>query len=65
MDNEEVSKLRARATYDEDESKVYRKSHENPHITAIYEEFLEKPNSRKAHELLHTHYVDRGLFNKK
>ncbi|SHH97730.1 NADH-dependent [FeFe] hydrogenase, group A6 [Clostridium grantii] len=65
MDNEEVSKLRARATYDEDEAKVYRKSHENPHITAIYEEFLEKPNSHKAHELLHTHYVDRGLFNKK
>ncbi|GAA0180714.1 NADH-dependent [FeFe] hydrogenase, group A6 [Clostridium sediminicola] len=65
IENSEVSKLRAKATYDEDEAKQYRKSHENPHIKAIYEEYLEKPNSHKAHELLHTHYVDRGLFNKK
>lgn len=36
-----------------------RKSHENTHIKKLYEEFLEKPGSHKAHELLHTKYVTR------
>ncbi len=49
--------------FDEDESKVLRKSHENPYITALYKEYLEYPNSHIAHDLLHTHYVKRGLFN--
>ena len=26
----------------------------------LYDEYLGKPNSHKAHELLHTHYVDRS-----
>jgi len=51
---------RAKATYDEDEAKTIRKSHQNPSITKIYAEFLGEPNSHKAHELLHTTYVDRG-----
>lgn len=54
---------RAAATYDEDESKVIRKSHQNPSIKKIYEEFLGKPGSHTAHELLHTHYVDRSAGN--
>ncbi len=54
---------RLKGLYNEDESKVLRKSHENPYITAIYNEYLEYPNSHKAHELLHTHYVKRGIFN--
>ena len=51
---------RAKATYDEDESKVLRKSHKNPSIIKIYEEFLGEPCGHKSHELLHTHYVDRS-----
>ncbi len=51
---------RAAATYDEDEAMVIRKSHENPSIKKLYEEFLGEPCGHKSHELLHTHYVDRS-----
>lgn len=51
---------RAAATYDEDEAMTIRKSHENPGIKKIYEEFLGEPCGHKSHELLHTHYVDRS-----
>lgn len=52
---------RAAATYDEDEAKTIRKSHENPAIKKIYAEFLGEPCGHKSHELLHTHYVDRSV----
>ena len=51
---------RAAGLYAEDESKVIRKSHENPDIKKLYEEFLGKPNSHLAHRLLHTEYTDRN-----
>lgn len=54
---------RLKGLYSEDESKTLRKSHENPYIISLYGEFLGTPNSHKAHELLHTHYVKRGTFN--
>ena len=54
---------RAKALYQEDAEKPLRKSHENPEIKQIYADFLGKPNSHKAHELLHTHYVKRELYN--
>jgi len=47
---------RIESTYIVDGNMEYRKSHENPSILALYEEFLEKPNSHKAHTLLHTEY---------
>lgn len=50
---------RAKAIYDEDRDMPIRKSHQNPQIKAIYSEFLEKPNSHIAHQLLHTHYTKR------
>ena len=50
---------RAAGLYAEDEAKTIRKSHENPDIKKLYDEFLGEPNSHKAHELLHTHYTDR------
>ncbi len=50
---------RAAGLYAEDASKAIRKSHENPEITAVYADFLGKPGSHKAHELLHTTYVKR------
>jgi len=54
-----VIKARAAALYREDEGKPIRKSHENPEIIKLYEEFLGKPMSEKAHKLLHTHYFDK------
>ena len=59
---EDVLGKRANALYEEDESKTIRKSHENPMIKVIYDEFFEKPNSHKAHEILHTHYVKRPKY---
>lgn len=56
----DVQKMRASAIYGEDEAKVIRKSHLNPSIQKLYDEYLCKPNSHKAHELLHTHYTDRS-----
>lgn len=58
----DVAKLRASALYDEDRSLPIRKSHENPTIKRLYEEFLGHPNSEKAHHILHTHYKRRPLY---
>jgi len=55
----EILKKRAAAIYREDAGKPIRKSHENPYIVKLYDEFLGKPGSHKAHELLHTHYFDK------
>ena len=54
--------LRAKALYDEDASKPVRKSHENLAIQKLYDEYFEKPNSHKAHEILHTHYTARPKY---
>ena len=54
--------LRAKAIYDEDKDMPLRKSHKNPSVQKLYDEFLEKPNSHKAHELLHTHYHARPKY---
>lgn len=58
-----VREKRMKNLYSEDESKVLRKSHENPSVLAFYNEYLGEVNGRLAHELLHTHYVERGKFN--
>lgn len=58
----DIRAVRAKALYDEDAAKPIRKSHENPEITQIYDEFLGKPNSHKAHELLHTTYEQRDIY---
>lgn len=52
----EILEKRAQALYNEDRNKPIRKSHENPSIIRLYEEFLDEPNSAIAHTLLHTHY---------
>jgi len=56
----EVLKKRTQVLYNEDAGKKIRKSHENPYITELYEKFLGKPLSEKAHHLLHTHYFKRS-----
>ena len=53
---------RAKALYSEDAGMALRKSHENPVIQEVYEKYLEKPGSHKAHHLLHTSYVKRKLY---
>lgn len=59
----DIRGLRAKALYDADKNLPIRKSHENPVIKKLYEEFLGEPGSEKAHELLHTHYHKREYFN--
>ncbi len=57
--NSEVIKARWEAIYKADKDLPIRKSHENPSIKKIYEEFLGEPCGHKSHHLLHTHYFDR------
>jgi iron only hydrogenase large subunit-like protein len=59
-----IAKIRAQALYSVDSHKQLRRSHENPAITKLYEEYIGEPNGEKAHELLHTHYharMPRGI----
>jgi len=50
------------AIYKEDEKMSYRKSHENPEVMALYEEFLGQPNGKLSHKLLHTYYTERNRY---
>ncbi|NLM43483.1 MAG: ferredoxin, partial [Clostridiales bacterium] len=59
---EEVCKLRAQGLYKIDEGMTLRKSHKNPEIKALYDEYLGEANGEKAHRLLHTHYVKREII---
>lgn len=58
---QDVRAIRAKALYDNDVAKTIRKSHENPSIKRLYEEYLGKPGSEKAHHILHTSYVGRSI----
>ena len=57
----DVKALRAKALYNNDAAKTLRKSHENPSIKKVYDEYLGKPGSEKAHHILHTKYVERTI----
>ena len=57
----DVQAKRAAVLYNLDKNMPLRMSHENPAIRELYDEFLGEPNGHKAHELLHTTYVKRGL----
>jgi NADH-quinone oxidoreductase subunit G/NADP-reducing hydrogenase subunit HndD len=52
----ELREERIKATYNIDGNMMYRKSHENPTMKLLYEEYLQQPNSKVAHDLLHTSY---------
>lgn len=54
--NREVLKSRMDSIYIEDREKTIRKSHENPMIKELYDEYLIKPNSEIAHSILHVNY---------
>lgn len=54
-----IKEQRAEGLYTDDEEGQLRKSHKNPDVQKLYDEQLEKPNSHKAHELLHTKYYNK------
>ncbi|NLV21089.1 MAG: ferredoxin, partial [Syntrophomonadaceae bacterium] len=47
---------RIKAIYEEDQAMAIRKSHDNPEVKVLYDEFLHEPLGHRSHELLHTHY---------
>lgn len=57
----DIRALRAKALYSQDEAMTLRKSHDNPAVKKLYEEYLGAPGSHKAHEILHTTYVKRTV----
>ncbi|WP_436417906.1 [FeFe] hydrogenase, group A [Petrimonas sulfuriphila] len=57
---EEILVKRTAALYTEDHRKAIRKSHENPSIIKLYNEFLGEPGSHRAHSLLHTEYFPKS-----
>ena len=57
----DVREVRAKGLYDLDAARPLRRSHENPSIVKLYDEYLEKYGSHKAHHLLHTSYVARKV----
>jgi NADH-quinone oxidoreductase subunit G len=58
-DDSSILEKRKQAIYAADVDKPIRKSHQNPDIIKLYDEYLEKPGSHRAHELLHTSYTPR------
>lgn len=61
----DVRAERAKVLYNIDKDAPLHKSHENPEVKCLYEEFLKEPNSELAHHLLHTHYSQKGIYSKK
>ena len=57
----DIKALRAKVLYDIDANNTLRKSHDNPVIKELYDNYLGEPGSHKAHELLHTTYVKRTI----
>ncbi|MEG2074831.1 MAG: [Fe-Fe] hydrogenase large subunit C-terminal domain-containing protein, partial [Angelakisella sp.] len=58
----DLRSARAASLYEEDRSLPLRKSHENPVLKEIYKDYLEKPGSHTAHEILHTSYHAKNRF---
>ncbi|MGM9666041.1 MAG: NADH-dependent [FeFe] hydrogenase, group A6 [Eubacteriales bacterium] len=59
--NVNLRELRAKVLYTADKNMDLRKSHENSAVKKIYDEYFGHPGSHKAHDVLHTSYVKRGL----
>lgn len=58
-DRETAASCRSASTYVHDAGTVYRKSHENPEIKKLYEDYLGEPLGERSHHLLHTKYTAR------
>jgi iron-only hydrogenase group A len=59
LTSDAVREARIRAIYAEDEGRELRKSHENPEVLKLYDEFLGQPLGAKSHKLLHTKYTEK------
>ncbi len=57
----DLKAVRAAVLYNDDKASDLRKSHENSAVKKLYDEYFGEPNSHKAHKILHTYYVKRGL----
>ncbi len=55
-------KLRMNALIQEDLDLPIRKAHENPEIIELYDNYLGKPGSEKAEEILHTSYNKKEKY---
>lgn len=53
---------RANALYSIDEKSSIRKSHQNPILNKIYNEFLQEPGGYLSHKLLHTTYKEKDKY---
>lgn len=60
--DDEVRAKRTKGLYTDDERCTLRRSHENPSIIKLYDDFLGKPLSHKAHETLHTSYKPQKVY---
>ena len=58
----DIRALRAKALYDQDETSVLRRSHENPVVQKVYADFLGEPGGHKAHALLHCSYIKQKRY---
>ncbi len=58
----DIRAKRASVLYNIDKNSALRKSHDNPVVKQLYDEYFGAPGSHKAHEVLHTHYVKRDRF---
>lgn len=56
----DVFTARSASIYDEDKSLPVRKSHKNEFVKTVYKDYLESPNSHKAHKYLHTHFTAKS-----
>ena len=63
VDNER-RRLRIAGLYQDDRDCTVRYSHENPEVKRVYDDFLGKPLSERAHELLHTKYTARPAYKR-
>ena len=61
LTQKETLNRRMKGIYDIDSNKKIRRSHENPMIKNLYDEYLDRPGSHKAHKLLHTGYTSRDI----
>lgn len=61
LPSRERTQARNLSLYREDLRLSVRKSHENPAVSRLYDEFLGEPAGHLSHELLHTGYTPRSF----
>ncbi|MDF2614423.1 MAG: hydrogenase, Fe-only [Clostridia bacterium] len=60
---QEVIIDRQKVLFDIDKTSEHRNSEENPDVLSLYDNFYGEFNSKRAHELLHTHYINRRVLS--